>query len=240
MIIIPAIDMIGGKCVRLTEGKFTEKTEYSHDPIDQAFMFKDMGASRIHLIDLDGASTGTGSNRKIIKDIKQKTGLIVETGGGIRTEDDIKELADSGIDHVILGTMLVEQFELISSLAGEYGEVFIAGIDVKDGSVKTRGWQEGKGLDPKEFGIKVAGAGIKTAVFTDISKDGKLQGPNIEATCAFAKDTGLQVILSGGISCIEDIEKVSLEKENIFGVIIGKAYYEGRIDVKKTIELYEN
>lgn len=240
MFIIPAIDLIDGKCVRLTEGDFNRKTEYSNDPVKQARIFKDLGAKSIHIIDLDGASSGKSKNRAIIKQIKKETKLTVQTGGGIRTEDDILDLIHAGIDKIILGTMLVEKFDVIEKIAMEYKSHLLAGIDVKDGTVKTKGWKEGEGIDPIELGKKVFQAGISTAVYTDISRDGKLTGPNIEATKDFATKTGLHVIISGGISNENDIlEASTLQYYGILGIIVGKAYYEGKVDLKKIFKKHK-
>ncbi len=236
MDLIPAIDLINGQCVRLTEGDFNQVKEYNSDPIAQAMIFKDAGAQRIHLIDLDGAKTGNGKNRQIIKEIKKRTNLKVQTGGGIRTEEDIKDLIHSGIDYLILGTMLTEKFAVVESMMADYGRYFIAGIDVKDNVVKTKGWLDGNTIDPIELGKKIFQTGFKIAVYTDISKDGKLQGPNLEATKNFAASTGLRTILSGGISSLQDIEEAStLRFYGLQGIIIGKAYYEGRINLKEAI-----
>lgn len=241
MDIIPAIDMINGQCVRLTEGDFDQIKEYSSDPIEQALIFKEAGAKRIHLVDLDGAKTGNSKNRNIIKEIKKRTNLKIQTGGGIRTEEDIKDLIHSGIDHIILGTMLTEKLKLIESMMKDYGSYFIAGIDVKDNLVKTKGWISDNGINPIELGKKLFQIGFKIAVYTDISKDGKLQGPNLDATKNFASSTGLRTILSGGVSTINDIEEaVTLRFYGLQGIIIGKAYYEGRIDLKEVISKFKD
>lgn len=241
MQLIPAIDMIDGKCVRLTEGDFNKVTQYSTDPIEQALMFKDAGADRIHIVDLDGAKTGSSKNRNIIKEIKKKTNLTIQTGGGIRSEEDIKDLIHSGIDHLIIGTMLVEKFKVIEQLMPEYGRYLIAGVDVKDNLVKIKGWQNGEGVDPIELGKKIFQIGFKVAVYTDISKDGKLQGANIEATKNFSTHTGLHSILSGGISSLNDIEEAcTLRFYGLLGIIIGKAYYEGKINLKEAIQKYKD
>jgi phosphoribosylformimino-5-aminoimidazole carboxamide ribotide isomerase len=240
MIIIPAIDLINGKCVRLVEGDFKQKTEYSNDPVKIANDFKNAGAKRIHIVDLDGAKSGVSINRKVIKNIKKETGLIIETGGGIRKEDDIKELIDAGIDYAILGTILVENLPLVEKWLDKYKNKLIAGIDARDNIVKTKGWLEGEGLNAIEFGRRIKKAGFTSAVFTDISKDGKLKGANIKGTKEFAINTGLDVILSGGISNIEDVKNgAKLDKSGVIGIIIGKAYYEGKINLKEVVDKYQ-
>lgn len=241
MQIIPAIDLINGKCVRLTEGDFDKVTEYSADPIEQAYIFKDAGAERIHIVDLDGAKTGNSKNRNIIKEIKRKVNLTVQTGGGIRKEEDIKDLIHSGIDYLILGTVLVEKYALIESLMPDYGRYLIAGVDVKDNLVKTKGWVDDEGLDPIVFGNKLFQTGFKIAVYTDISKDGKMEGPNIEATKLFSSKTGLHSILSGGISSMKDIEQAcTLRFYGLKGIIVGKAYYEGKVNLKEAIQKFKD
>lgn len=241
MVIIPAIDLIDGVCVRLTEGNFNKKKEYSKNPLEIAFRFKDMGAKRIHIVDLDGAKSGKSKNRDSIKKIKKETGLIVETGGGLRKEKDINELLEGDIDYLILGTIIVEDLKLVEKWIKNFGNKFIAGIDVKDNEIKTHGWLGGNGLNVVDFGKKIFNAGFETAVFTDISKDGKLEGPNFNATKEFVVNTGLKAILSGGITDINDIIKAkSFEKDGIIGAIVGKAFYEGKIDLKKAILEYQD
>lgn len=232
MLVIPAIDLINGKCVRLTEGKFDQKKEYNSNPLEQAEEFKHLGAERIHIVDLDGAATGKSINRKLIKEIKKSTGLAVQTGGGIRTMEDVEELVAAGIDHIILGTILVENFELVKKMLAKYQKHLIAGVDARDNIVKVRGWKDGEGVDALQLGKELFQAGFKTAVYTDIAKDGKLQGPNISATKEFMT-TGLNCILSGGISSLQDIiDAAKLGTDGLEGIIVGKAYYEGKVDLK--------
>ena len=241
MLIIPAIDLINGKCVRLTEGDFNKKKEYFNNPLEAAFYFKNIGAKRIHIVDLEGAKTGISKNREIIKKIKKETNLIIQTGGGIRTENDVKELVNSGIDYLILGTILIENLKIVNQWIDTYGEKFMAGIDIKNNTIKTKGWTKDETIDPIQFGNKLKKIGFKSIVFTDISKDGKLQGPNIETTKNFALKTKLKVILSGGISNIKDIHDINnFTNLGIIGIIIGKAFYEGKINLKEAIELYQN
>ncbi|MCG8571906.1 MAG: 1-(5-phosphoribosyl)-5-[(5-phosphoribosylamino)methylideneamino]imidazole-4-carboxamide isomerase [Spirochaetes bacterium] len=236
MYIIPAIDLINGQCVRLIEGDFQKKSVYQQSPLEQAKIFEKMGTKRLHIVDLDGAKTGQSINRSIIKDIKQQTNLKIETGGGIRSDQDVEELISAGIDYVILGTLLVENFELTIKLAKKYPGQVIAGIDVKNNVIKVKGWLEGEALDPLEFGKKCYQNGISSAVFTDISRDGKLQGPNLDSTQKFAQ-CGLNIILSGGVTTIDDIHKAQeVLVHQLEGVIIGKAYYEGKIDLEKTLQ----
>jgi phosphoribosylformimino-5-aminoimidazole carboxamide ribotide isomerase len=241
MLIIPAIDLIDGKCVRLTEGNFSEKKTYDGNPLDIALQFKDAGAKRIHIVDLDGAKSGLSKNREIIIKIKKETGLIVETGGGIRSLSDIEELAGAGIDFLILGTILTEKLGEVESWILKYGKNLVAGIDAKNGMVQTRGWMKDEGLDAAIFGKKLKEIGFESAVFTDISKDGKLQGPNIDETKKFGELSGLNVILSGGVSSDENVKDAKKAiGDKLTGVIIGKAFYEGKIDLKDVIRKYQD
>jgi phosphoribosylformimino-5-aminoimidazole carboxamide ribotide isomerase len=241
VLIIPAIDLIDGKCVRLTQGDFNQKKVYGDDPLGIALFFKNTGAKRIHIIDLDGAKTGKSKNRDIIKKIKKETGLIIETGGGIRTEHDVEELIYGGIDYLILGSILIHDIKSVEKWINKFGRAFIAGIDARGGKVQSRGWMNDEGLDAVEFGRKMAGSGFDTAVYTDISRDGNLQGINLKQTIEFAKGSGMKVILSGGVTSADDILKASsaLDK-GIIGVIIGKAFYEGKIDLNQIIKEYQD
>lgn len=241
MLIIPAIDLIDGKCVRLTEGDFNTKKNYSADPLEVAFHFKKLGAKRIHIVDLDGAKTGISKNREIIKKIKKETGIMIETGGGIRIKKDVKELLDAEIDYLILGSILIENLQEVIQWINNFGNKFIAGIDVRNNIIQTKGWIKNEAVEAIQFGKELLKNGFETVVYTDIAKDGKLQGPNIEGTKNFALNTKLKVILSGGVSGINDISNAyTLDKSGIIGIIIGKAFYEGKIDLKKAIELYQN
>ena len=200
------------------------------------------GARRLHIIDLDGAKTGSSLNRDIIKKIKKKTGLILQVGGGIRKEEDVKDLIFDGIDHLILGTVLIENIEKVKEWIDEYGgDYFLAAIDVKNGSVYSHGWQKNENISPIDFGKKLFQIGIKEAIYTDISRDGKLAGPNIEETKKFSNDSGLRVIISGGISSMEDLrEAKTLIYYGLTGIIVGKAMYEGKVDIKEAIKQFQD
>ncbi|HNZ26027.1 MAG TPA: 1-(5-phosphoribosyl)-5-[(5-phosphoribosylamino)methylideneamino]imidazole-4-carboxamide isomerase [Spirochaetota bacterium] len=240
MLIIPAIDLIDGKCVRLTEGDYNQKKIYDNDPIKIARIFKNMGAKRLHVIDLDGAKTGSPINRNIVKAIKKETGLSIEFGGGIRTEEDIKSLLYEGIDKIILGTVLVNNPDLAFQWVNNYPDNFIAAVDVKNNSIQTQGWLKNEKIDSIEFGKNLFQNGFKIAIYTDISRDGRLAGPNIEATKMFSNKTGLHVILSGGVSSEEDIKSAkTLIYFGLIGIIVGKAYYENKLDLKEIIKKYQ-
>jgi len=242
MVIIPAIDIIEGKCVRLEGGDFNKKSTYSENPIDIALKFKDMGAKRIHIIDLDGAKYGRSiKNKDIIKEIKKKTNLIVQTGGGIRTEEDVEDLLFAGIDYIILGTMLVKKLDIVEKWIAKFGNYFIASVDTKDRKVQSHGWQKEEEIDMVDFGKNLFKAGFKIAIYTDVTRDGMLQGPNIEEAKDFTNLTGLRIILSGGISSEEDVKQVkTLSYYGLDGIVIGKALYENRLDLSKVIKSYQS
>jgi phosphoribosylformimino-5-aminoimidazole carboxamide ribotide isomerase len=240
MLIIPAIDLIDGKCVRLTEGDFNQKKIYDENPVKVAKHFKDLGAKTLHIIDLDGAKSGKSINRQIIKQIKEETNLTIETGGGIRTDEDVNELIEANIDYLILGTILIENLDIVKKWVKKFEGRFIAGIDVKNDIIQTRGWVNQTGINSIVFGKQLFQMGFKTAIYTDISKDGKLEGPNIDSSKKFSVETGLKLILSGGVSSEEDvIAAKTLSYYGLKGIIIGKAYYEGKIDLAEVIKKYQ-
>ena len=240
MLIIPAIDLMNGKCVRLTEGDFNTQKIYDYDPLEFALELKYSGVKRLHIIDLDGAKSGSSLNREIIKNIKKRTGLVIQVGGGIRKEEDVKELIFNGIDYIILGTVLVENIDKVKDWINEYGDYFIGAVDVKNNSVYSHGWQKDCGIKPIDFGKKLFEIGIKEAIYTDISRDGKLIGPNIEDTKKFSNSTGLRVIISGGISSMNDIKEAkTLKYYGLTGIIVGKAMYEAKINIKEAIKEFQ-
>lgn len=239
MIIIPAIDLIDNKCVRLTKGDYGTSKIYNEDPLSVARAFEEAGAKRIHIVDLD-AARAQGNNRKIIKQIQASVSCLVETGGGIRSEDDVKELVDCGITRMIAGTVLARNPDLVAGWISRYGKYFIAGIDALDGEVKVSGWERGSGLTDTELSRISAEMGIISIVYTNIAKDGTLAGPDIENTERISQESGLPVILSGGISSSEDFRAVCGRGESgIVGIITGKALYEGRVDLTSVIGDYQ-
>lgn len=241
MLIIPAIDIIDGKCVRLTEGDYNSTKVYSDDPIEMAKRFADYGAKRIHVVDLNAARHGASyTTRQIVAEIKKKTDLEIEFGGGIRTEEDVNQLIYEGIDKLILGTVVSARPQEVENWLKEYKDSFIAAVDVRDGNIRTGGWLKDAGVTDIAYGKNIFSMGFTTAVYTDISKDGKLCGPNINATKRFSDNTGLHSIVSGGVSSIEDVaEAATLKGFGIVGVIIGKAFYEGKIDLAEAIRKYQ-
>ena len=207
MLIIPAIDLLGGKCVRLYKGDYNKVTVYSDDPVAMARSFVVAGAKRIHLVDLD-AARGDSGNRSIIARICRDVNAVFELGGGIRTEDDVKEILDIGVDRLILGTVFAQNPELGAKWAAKYGKKFIAGIDALNGDVKVAGWQQGSSIADVDLAKKAAECGMCSIIYTNIVKDGTLSGPDTERTLTVAEASGLPVTVSGGISCQQDFADI--------------------------------
>lgn len=228
MILFPAIDIKDNKCVRLIQGKFDRVSVYSGDPVDMAKKWESMGAEYLHVVDLDGAKNEGFQNRKSIEKIAKSIKIPMQTGGGIRNEERIKNLIDIGVSRVIVGTMAIENQELLTELAKIYKEKLAVSIDALNGKVATRGWQEVGNVDSIEICNFLESIGIETLVYTDISKDGMLAGPNFKIYEELSKKTGLDIIASGGVTTIEDIQK--LKEMNLYGAIIGKALYENKLD----------
>ncbi len=238
MIIFPAIDIKDNSCVRLTQGDFAKVKVYSEDPADIAREWEGEGADFLHLVDLDGARDESFGNKKSIERIVENINIPVQIGGGIRDVEKVKYLLELGVNRVILGTVAIERPELVKELLDIYGEKrIVVSIDAKDGKVATRGWEVVSEVDSIELCKKLEEMGVKTIVYTDISKDGMLQGPNFEIYEKLLEETDLDVIVSGGVSSMEDIER--LKGINPYGVIIGKAFYDKLLnfkEVKRCIE----
>ena len=235
MLIYPAIDMYQGKAVRLYKGDYAQMTVYSDTPCAVAAEFQKAGATHIHLVDLEGAKLGTTPNFKLVKAIKEDTGLFCEIGGGIRDMAVIAKYVDAGIDRVILGTAAVTSPGFVKEAVKAYGDKIAVGIDIKDGFVAIKGWTETSEENAMDFTAKMQAMGVKTMICTDISRDGAMRGANHELYQQLAERFEMNIIASGGVSSMEDIEK--LAKLNIHGAIVGKAYYTGAIDLAKAIEV---
>ncbi len=235
MLIYPAIDLYEGKAVRLFKGNYAEMTVYSENPLEIAVDFKNSGATHIHMVDLEGAKTGETPNFETVCKIKKATSLFCEIGGGIRTLEVIDRYISAGIDRVILGTAAVTQAGFVEQAVKKYGDKIAVGIDIKDGFVAIKGWTEKSELEAMDFAAKMEKIGVKTLICTDISKDGAMEGTNHMLYKQLSENFGMQIIASGGVSSIEDVEK--LAARNMYGAIIGKAYYIGAIDLKKAIEV---
>ncbi len=235
MKIFPAIDLFDKKAVRLFKGDYNQMTVYSENPLDVAKTFKALGATQIHLVDLEGAKDGTTPNIEVIKAIKKETGLFCEVGGGIRSLETIKTYVDAGIDRVILGTAAVENRSFLLDAIAKYGEKIAVGVDIKDGYVAVKGWVEKSQETALDFCKFLDDIKVRTIICTDISKDGAMKGPNLEMYRNLDKLFKFDIIASGGVSNIEDI--IALNSLNLYGAIVGKAYYVGAIDLKKAIEV---
>lgn len=237
MILLPAIDMKDGCAVRLKKGDFNQLTVYSEDPSEFAVKFRDAGAGFIHLVDLDGALKGHSVNEKAIKKIAASVDTPCELGGGIRSIEAIDYVLGLGVYRVILGTSAVKDPDFVSEAVDKFGsERIVVGIDAKDGRVATHGWETLSDYTAVDLADDMKKRGVKTIIYTDISRDGMLTGPNISATKKLSDVTGLDVIASGGVSCMEDLEELS--DAGIHGAIIGKAYYEGKVDINEAVRRF--
>ena len=241
MEIIPAIDLLNGKCVRLNQGNYNEVTKFNSDPVKQAQIWEKQGAKRLHLVDLDGAKTGEPINDQTIKEIKKSISIPIQLGGGIRNIERAKELLDIGIDRIILGTIAIENPELVRVLSQEYPKRIAVGIDAKEGMVATRGWLKRSEITSLELAKQLNDLELAAIISTDISTDGTLEGPNIQALREIAEVSINPVIASGGIGSINDlISLVDLEHEGIEAIIVGRALYDGSIDLKEAILTLKN
>ena len=237
MRIYPAIDIKNGKCVRLRQGKFDDMTVYNDNPVEVAKEWIKNGASYIHLVDLDGAREGSGVNSDIIKEIANLSDVPVQTGGGIRTIEDIENKLALGVRRVILGTVAVKNPEIVKEAVEKFGDAIAVGIDAKNGMVAVSGWEEVSEVSAVDLCVKMRDYGVKTIIYTDISKDGMMSGPNIEATKELVDKTGIDIIASGGVSSMSDLENV--DKIKAHGAIIGKALYTGAINLKDAVDRFE-
>jgi phosphoribosylformimino-5-aminoimidazole carboxamide ribotide isomerase len=235
MIVIPAIDLIDGQCVRLFQGKREAVTTYSNDPGSMAKRWKSFGAELIHIVDLDGAFTGNQANLHAIKKIRQSVQIPLQVGGGIRNTEGITRLFSLGIERVILGTAAIEDPEFVKSSCGQYPGRILIGIDAKDGMVAVKGWKEVTSLNVREIAGSLEDAGAAGIIYTDIARDGTLSGPNVKAVQKMVESVKVPVTAAGGVSNIEDIKNL-MGIRNLWGVITGKAIYAGTLDLKEAIK----
>ncbi len=233
MIILPAIDMKDSRCVRLQKGDFSTASQVADDPLETAGDFAAAGAKWVHMVDLDGARDGVRSNFDQIRQVIQESGLNVELGGGIKTEEDAAAVISAGAARIVLGSAAVDSPELLDSLLDQYGEQIAVGIDCKNGIVRTSGWEKDSGLDYLEFAKEMEQRCVQTIIFTDIDADGMLSGPNFEQLERLRDAVGCQIIASGGITTLEDV--IRLRDLGMYGAIIGKAYYAGTIDLAQAV-----
>lgn len=235
MLIFPAIDLVRGQAVRLFKGDYDNMTVYHHDPLQVALDFQAKGATCLHLVDLEGAKTGGTPNLETIQRIVSGTSLFTEVGGGIRSMDTIDTYLNVGVDRVILGTAAVTDPDFLEQAVAKYGEKIAVGIDIKDGYVAIKGWTEKSQYTCDAFFEKMQNMGVKTIICTDISKDGAMQGTNRALYRTLSETYHMDIIASGGVSSMEDIQ--ALRAMDLYGAIIGKAYYTGAIDLRRAIEV---
>ncbi|MCY7581647.1 1-(5-phosphoribosyl)-5-[(5-phosphoribosylamino)methylideneamino]imidazole-4-carboxamide isomerase [Bacillus altitudinis] len=233
----PAIDMRNGKCVRLVQGDYDQETIYGDSPLDMARRFANEGAKWIHLVDLDGAKAGKRVNHEHVLAIASSLDANVQIGGGIRTEEDVAFYLNNGVSRVILGSSAVSNPVFVKKMLAQYGEKIAIGIDARNGFVSTEGWLETSEVKAEELGKELAKEGAEVFIFTDIQMDGMLSGPNVESTVRLAEATGKQVIASGGVSAVGDLQKLSAQKQTgVSGAIIGKALYTKQFTLAEAFE----
>lgn len=238
MLVIPAIDLKDGQCVRLLQGRKDAVTTYSNEPVKTAKRWESYGAKLIHIVDLDGAFTGRQTNLDAITKIRQSVKIPLQVGGGIRNIGNVMNLFSAGIDRIIIGTAAIEDPEFLTYACRNYPGKVLIGIDAKDGMVAIKGWEEVTSLSAKDLVRRLEIFGVAGIVYTDIGRDGMLSGPNVDATRAIVEGVKIPVIASGGVSCIDDIKNL-MQIENLWGVITGKAIYAGAMDLKEAIRIAE-
>lgn len=234
MLILPAIDLYDKKAVRLYKGDYNEMTVYSNNPIEIARKFEECGATFIHMVDLEGAKNGTTPNIDEVRKVVEYTNLAVEIGGGIRDEETVKKYIDLGVTRVILGTAAVTDDDFLRRMVEKYKSAIAVGVDLKDGYVAIKGWTEKSALTADEFFAHLSDIGVKTVICTDISKDGAMQGTNRELYKQLSEKYTMDIVASGGVSSLDDIK--ALREMNLYGAILGKAYYVGAVDLKEAVE----
>jgi len=235
MIILPAIDLYEKKAVRLYKGDYEQMTVYSDDPAGVAKAFFDAGTAFIHMVDLEGAKSGTTPNFDVVADIAQNSGLKVEIGGGIRSEATIQKYLNAGVTRVILGTAAANDLDFVRGMVETYGEAIAVGVDLRDGYVAVKGWTETSGLSGEDFCAQLEAIGVKTVICTDISRDGAMRGTNRALYQTLNETFDIDFVASGGVSSLDDIR--ALKALGLYGAIVGKAYYTGAIDLKQAIEV---
>ena len=241
MVIFPAIDIRGGKCVRLFKGDFAQETVFSDKPEEMAAKWEAQGGKFLHLVDLDGALAGKSVNLDVVKTIVDTVKIPVELGGGIRTMENIDEVLSLGVQRVILGSVAVKNPALVKEACQKYGDRVVVGIDAKDGIVAVDGWGVSGDVEVTVLAKEMAKAGVKTIIYTDISRDGTLSGVNVEATARLARESGIKVVASGGVKSLDDIKALlPYEKDGIEGVIVGKSIYTGSLDLQEAVALVES
>ena len=233
MEIIPAIDIRGGKCVRLYQGDYSQETVFSEVPVAVALRWRAQGAQWLHIVDLDGAAFGEPKNIAVVEEIINAGGLLIEFGGGVRQEWVVEELLAKGVSRVILGTVAIENHELVKTFCHRFGEAVVVGLDARDGKMAIHGWRKDTAVDSLDLGREMVEAGVRRFIYTDIKRDGTLSEPNFEMVGELVAELNVPIIASGGISKLEHLQK--LKKLGVEGAIIGKALYTGDIDLREAI-----
>ena len=238
MIIFPAIDIKDGKCVRLIKGDFDQMTSYDNSPIDQAKKYFQNGFNNIHIVDLDGALQGKSVNSNIVKEIVKNVKLKIQIGGGVRTIEDINSWIETGVDKIVMGTAAVEDIDLLKVACSKFKNKIAVALDVKDGFITLSGWKKHTNISALDFMKKIKNLGVSRIIYTDVNKDGTKKGPNLKDTVEISNKANIPLVISGGVSSIEDIKKIkSLNNSNIEGVIVGKSIYDGDIKISDLAEL---
>lgn len=235
MLIFPAIDLFEGKAVRLYKGDYAQMTVYGDDPPRIAEEFRALGATHIHIVDLEGAKSGAAPNFDTILAIKERSGLFCEAGGGLRSMEAIDRCLSAGIDRAILGTAAVTEKDLVRRAVSKYGERIAVGVDIKDGFAAVRGWTESSALRAEDLCAQMREAGVRTLICTDVSRDGAMRGANHDLCRRLAREFDMQIIASGGVSSLEDVRR--LREAGLYGAVIGRAYYTGAVDLREAIEV---
>jgi len=234
LIILPAIDIKDGRVVRLKQGDFEKETVYSDSPVKVASQFAQFGVKWLHIVDLDGASSGASRNLDLIKQITDKTNFKIQCGGGVRKKEDVKKMLEAGIDRVIIGTLAVKNPELLIEILDEFDhDKILISIDARKGKVATSGWKEESDIEVLEFAQMLEEKGVKYILYTDIARDGMLVGPDFEGLIKLKENTDLNIIASGGISALDEVER--LNELDFYGVIIGQALYTGKFSLKEAL-----
>ena len=238
MIIFPAIDIRGGKCVRLEEGRFDRETVFAENPVEAARRWVEAGSKWLHIVDLDGARAGKPVNLKVVEEIARSFDVQIQLGGGIRTAANVGEVLAAGVQRVILGSVAVRSPELVRQVCADFGERIVIGIDARSGEVAVDGWEKSGLVQVEELALRMKEAGASRIIYTDISRDGMLTGVNVAATLQLADKSGLKIIASGGVRGMEDIQALQpLTEHGVEGVIIGKALYTGVISLKDALRV---
>ena len=233
MIILPAIDMKDGRCVRLRKGEFSTVSQVADSALETARAFAEAGAKWVHMVDLDGARNGERTNFPHIREVIQESGLSVELGGGIKTQEDVDAVADAGVSRLVIGSAAVTNPKVVDYALGRYGDRVAVGIDCLNGRVRTAGWEEDSGFGGLDLARRMEEKGVKTLIFTDIATDGMLSGPSFDQLAALQRAVGCDIVASGGVTTLDDVKR--LRDMGLYGAIIGKAYYAGTLDLAEAV-----